>query len=60
MIESWRWNLLRVGGVGKGDGGEKGQKGKERDEDGKGEKDWSMVRLGMTELHSSIKNGCLM
>ena len=54
MIESWGWNLLRIGGVER----EEGAKGKEREKER--ERDWNMVRLGMTELHSSIKNGCLM
>ena len=60
MVESWGWNLLRVGGMGKGKDGEREGKGKGKEGDGTGERNWNMIRLGMTELHSSVKNGCLM
>ena len=60
MVESRGWNLLRLGGsverheAVEGDDQEN-RKRKVNDR----ERDFSMIRLGMTELHSSIKNGCL-
>ena len=58
MVESWGWNLLRIGNVKRNveEGGKSNDKSKGKEK----EMDRNMVRLGMTELHSSIKNGCLM
>lgn len=51
MVESWGWNLMRAA---------KEVSGQDEAKRGISKADRRMVKLGMTELHSSIKNACLM
>ena len=64
MVESWGWNLVRIGNLKRqaddGDKSDEKDKDKSKEKGKEKKRDYNMVRLGMTELHSSIKNGCLM